>query len=87
VHGVDDVALLQARGPAVHGHLGGRADVARGIAHDLAVHGHAAREDELLGGAPGRDAGVGEELGEPHGGLTLRRAATLRRTSDREASR
>src|SRR3954452_93115 len=46
-------------------------DVARGIGDPRAVHGHAAGGDDLLGGAPRGDAGVGEVLGKSHVAATI----------------
>ncbi len=41
-------------------------DVARRVAHELAVDAHAPGDDQRLGGAPRGDAGMGEVLGEAH---------------------
>ena len=57
--------------PAVDRDRVAAVDVARRVAHDLAADGHAPVEDELLGGAPRGDAGVGEVLGEAHGAATI----------------
>ena len=65
--GADRLAVDRDRVAAV--------DVARRVADDLAADGHAPVEDQLLGGAARGDPGVGEVLGEPHGGATIGDAA------------
>jgi hypothetical protein len=62
---------LGADGAAVDLDAVGVGDVARGVGHLPAADRHATREDELLGGAAGRDSGVGEVLPEAHGLPTL----------------
>ena len=62
---VHDV-VAQHDAAAVDVHDGGvRVDAAAHLAHDLAVDGHPARGDQLLGGAAGGHPGLGQHLLQP----------------------
>jgi 23S rRNA (adenine2503-C2)-methyltransferase len=65
------VAALERDGAPVDGDGILLPHVARRVANDVAADRHPPGEHELLGGAARGDAGVGEELGQPHGAATI----------------
>src|SRR5436190_4842847 len=77
VEHVDDVLGLEgdARSVDLDGVV--LADVACRVQDDLPGHRHAPLAHDALGSAPGRDAGVGEELGESHCCVTIGAAMDL----------